>query len=106
MPLFEQLSDDEKDRVILSAEKIGKKKKHKPNIQSIMPAKKDISKSTRGDVVGYLHRISQKAFLYVDGLPVIEVREKEADLDELANSSFSDSLLDDEQFSTFLLCVC
>lgn len=57
MPLFEQLSDEEKDRVILSAEKIGKKKKHKSNIQSIMPAKKDISKSTRGDVVGYLHRI-------------------------------------------------
>ena len=47
-------------------------------------------------------------FLYsfVAGVPVVEVHQKEADLDDLANSSFSDSLLDDEQFFLFLkICL-
>lgn len=35
-------------------------------------------------------------FSFVAGVPVVEVHQKEADLDDLANSSFSDSLLDDE----------
>lgn len=32
----------------------------------------------------------------VDGVPVVEVHRKEDDLDDMANTSFSDSLLDDE----------
>ena len=93
--MFEQLDDDEKDRVILSAEKIGKKKKTKKAPPPILPAKKDISKSKRGDVVGYLNSRNVSFPLRIDGIPVLEVYQKEADLDDLADS-FSDSLLDDD----------
>lgn len=52
--MFEQLDDSEKDRVVLSAEKIGKRKKVKKGPSVVRPIDKDISKSSRGAVVGYI----------------------------------------------------
>ena len=66
MPLFEEFDDEERDRIIISADspikKNNKKEKEKKPVAVARPVKRNMSRNKQGNVVGYLSKGMCKYF--------------------------------------------